>query len=81
MVASSSPVGGLRTLQYHDYPDDDQDEDDDDDDGDGDDEEYVDEDDDDDEDVMTRSLPWSSLNCFELRQHYDRMVMSDYSLL
>ena len=38
-------------------------------------------DDDDDEYVMTRSLPWSSLNCSELRQHYNRMVMSDYSLL
>ena len=72
----------------NDYHDDDQDEDDDDDaddddedgdddDGDGDDDEYADED----EDVMTRSLPWSSLNCFELRQHYNRMVMSDYSLL
>ena len=40
-----------------------------------------DDDDDDDEDVMARSLLWYSLNCSKLLQHYNRMVMSDYSLL
>ena len=42
---------------------------------------HADEDEDDDEYVMTRYLPWSSLNCSELHQHYNRMFMSDYSLL
>ena len=59
-------------LVNDDYDDEGEDEDDDDEDED---------DDDDDEDVMTRYLPWSSLNFSKLRQHYNRMVMSDYSLL
>ena len=50
------------------------------DDDDDDDDDY-DDDNDDDEDAMARYLLLHSLNCSKLLQHYNRIVMSDYSLL